>query len=1668
MNNLVEILIKFICLNLNHLKTNNKTLLLKLFMLVILIFSLAQATFGVIPNIHIYETGNLTNNSLEGVHGNVSFQTGLEYIGTRIVIGDNESFIPEILPSENFVYNFTNSNYHTGILEIINDTKNKRNITRIYNLTNLFNTTINVTSIINVAPNEFCAYKNYSSNLNISDITKINNSFHLNFSMGPLESSQFNFSCETQLILGFFYWDASHYNITSYGDEIFSDYGIKILPDLHYSTTKERVSSNSNDLNSLGDLTNWTVYFNLENKGDITINLSKIRLWATPAENTTQPEDNIIVDKNYTSCLSGKTISQPGDLCCRALEFSSKYVPVVWSEVFFENIFNITIDNFYTFEGFGDYFYFSDYIVRLLEPINWSVVDIGENVEFKFGVQNYSNCSFYTNISGNFTKMGDQPNLFLENVTLYNSFYYTVPDNEILFDWNVYCVRVDGKEEAWNPDNWTLYVNALPRFYEDIPDFTWDEDTNITINFTDYVYDIEGDDFNLSLLPVNVLNISYDINDTDDSITFVPDENWYGNRLVRLYVHDPYNRTVNSKLFLLNVSNVPDAPEIIWWNASNATYHTTDLNVTFRENETITFEAEAYDVDLWDFVPDNLFLWFIDGIMKGIGKMFDWAVGWFDAGQHNVTLVINDSNGLNTSLNWNVTINNLNRPPKYNEIPTIFWPENSSRLINLSYYFYDLDLEELNYSLESIIPNNISIILDNLTKTANFISDLGWIGNDSAQIKAIDIYNATNISNIFNLTVYPRIIKNAPITQIIFYEDSYNDSLNLSNYFNDLLYDKSEASWSINGSDNISVLINLLTWQVNFTSTQDWYGNETILFNVLMDNGYYDNESVNITVLPINDAPIINSAHRLIYENQEPVNPIFDLWNYSYDVDNTYEELDYNIISNSNSTLLDCYISDDRYINCFAPLNESWGDIYLNVSVSDGEFTKYDLFNITIYHYDIAPIIDDWVVTNSTFDYKKSDFDVNEILNIYYYEDDLIDFDVSFYDIENDSLLYAFTLDNLIVKSGNVTNSTIFLQDIDYSKYFDFHSSGKHVLKLKLTQTNGRMPGRYTEISWILHISNLNRVPLDFNLTYPENGHYFTNPNLNFSWMTTTDPDEINHNDDDYWNVFYKLQIDDDVRFYSMAHNDEYSSNSTGVSFVNYPDDVYYWRVIASDGYDGTMSEIRYFIYDGNIPDVSLEINPNPAEYLYRDVDIIWSAYDKYLSNYYLNISYPNGTLLGQYKENLTLTPQNLTVMGDYELIVFAQDDAGNYAIDRDVLTLINDTTAPEITLKYPAEFYRYTTSSVALGYEFDDYANLKNCSLYLQKINQYFDILGDVLYEYDLESWHSVKTEHDIPLGLNDFNLVGLSDSTYRWNVRCFDVAGNEAWAQKNWTFDVRTSLVEEPVPEVKSYESSERIIGDSSGYNLRIDIPNVQAHPGKMVTVNITIENTGELDLGLIRLIPSVDWVSITRDISGLKSGNKISIPITIYTPYDLGEIIYHIIARSTNAESIGSGHLNIMVDYDEAPIYVTKNVFWNSELSRYDIEIQIINSLDRNIRIYLEDYLTGMSGIVLNGDNLDYDKTYPPSIIMSDYILSANEIRVLKYSVNNLNLEKITKPFVMTDEDVIDDLIIYSPIKTNVVLFSKITYEYILIILLFLTILIFIFRDNLFALYYNHQKK
>jgi len=200
--------------------------------------------------------------------------------------------------------------------------------------------------------------------------------------------------------------------------------------------------------------------------------------------------------------------------------------------------------------------------------------------------------------------------------------------------------------------NSTGQVNVIVTPVNDTPiidlpvSFTYDEDTDLTVNFALYCSDV--DNTNLSLSVTGNTNITASI--TGLSIVFNSPLNWSGSENMIFIVSDGVTRATAIDSALVIVTPISDPPIIV-------SFLPTQTTISATINETLGFSINATDVDS----PMN-FSWFVDDVNQN-NSTNEFSYQFAQSGTHQVKAVVSDNVSTVEQI-WTVSVPVANDDPQ--------------------------------------------------------------------------------------------------------------------------------------------------------------------------------------------------------------------------------------------------------------------------------------------------------------------------------------------------------------------------------------------------------------------------------------------------------------------------------------------------------------------------------------------------------------------------------------------------------------------------------------------------------------------------------------------------------------------------------------------------------------------------------------------------------------------------------------------------------------------------------------------------------------------------------------------------------------------------------------------------------------------------------------------
>ena len=296
---------------------------------------------------------------------------------------------------------------------------------------------------------------------------------------------------------------------------------------------------------------------------------------------------------------------------------------------------------------------------------------------------------------------------------------------------------------------------------------------------------------------------------------------------------------------------------------------------------------------------------------------------------------------------------------------------------------------------------------------ANYDYGAGGAFNPSATVTNIT-YSDTKSASVTTSSA-PAITS---IPDIGFNEDAYNASLNLSNYASDAEDADADLTWTASNNANVIVIINQTTKIANFTALANWSGSENIKLIVNDTSGLTDNDTILVTVNPINDQPTFNSSNPIanLKWPEDIINNSINLTKHFYDIDG--DNLNYTSAGTANITV---YINNNTGIVNLTPNANFSGINYIIFTAKDSAGLTASSNNITL---NLTPVNDKPVFSGTIPQWKWPEDIVNNSLNLTQY----------FSDIDGDVLKYNFTrVNNITISINNNTGIVALTPDGNFT-----------------------------------------------------------------------------------------------------------------------------------------------------------------------------------------------------------------------------------------------------------------------------------------------------------------------------------------------------------------------------------------------------------------------------------------------------------------------------------------------------------------------------------------------------------------------------------------------------------------------------------------------------------
>jgi PKD repeat protein len=351
-----------------------------------------------------------------------------------------------------------------------------------------------------------------------------------------------------------------------------------------------------------------------------------------------------------------------------------------------------------------------------------------------------------------------------------------------------------------------------------------------------------------------------------------------------------------------------------------------------------TTKYNVFDLDEYFTDPDNDAIYFSYGQSHleisirpnhtvDISAVSEWT------GSELVTFRARDPIGAIAEDSIIVTVLPVNDPPAIAGVPDFYIRYGVDYRFDLTPYINDNDNSTDELKIIVSDPQHIRLDIRN-----NMVIILNYPGEFLGDTLSVRITVTDGLDSAFqeiSVTITedfpPELI--TPLPDIVFLEDEpLINAFDLDRYFLDV---DGDVLYYTTGNINIKITINP-DHSVDFSAPTNWFGTESIYFRATDPTGALQEDIVLITVLPVNDAPILSPIP--IQTGNESERWVFDLEPYIFDVDNNISELEITV--------------DSEYVvisgNSLIFLGSRELPKQIELTVSDGEFSVMDTIEIRL------------------------------------------------------------------------------------------------------------------------------------------------------------------------------------------------------------------------------------------------------------------------------------------------------------------------------------------------------------------------------------------------------------------------------------------------------------------------------------------------------------------------------------------------------------------------------------------------------------------------------------------------------------------------------------------------------------------------------------------------
>ncbi|UCG70719.1 MAG: hypothetical protein JSV09_06875, partial [Thermoplasmata archaeon] len=315
-------------------------------------------------------------------------------------------------------------------------------------------------------------------------------------------------------------------------------------------------------------------------------------------------------------------------------------------------------------------------------------------------------------------------------------------------------------------------------------------------------------------------------------------------------------------------------------------------------------------------------------------------------GNDLVTLMVVDSDGLEDSQNLWINITPVNdKPFFFPEPPDLTITKDESYTFSYAPYLMDIDntIGELTITTNDLEHTSVNGHLITYIYPASMVNQQIFV-----TLTLSDTQDSSSTVIQVNITEDNVPILRRELPDIIMNEGEIKYNVfDLDDYFYD---PDGDAVYFSYGYSQINILINENN-SVDFLAEGNWFGEETVTFRARDPNSAIVEDTIFVTVLPVNDPPMISGVPDLIVHYNASY--YFDLSPYITDTDNSDAELSLSFMEFSNHIWLmsqNINVSQNNNLKMVINYSKELLDLtfQVKINVSDGIDYAWDIINITV------------------------------------------------------------------------------------------------------------------------------------------------------------------------------------------------------------------------------------------------------------------------------------------------------------------------------------------------------------------------------------------------------------------------------------------------------------------------------------------------------------------------------------------------------------------------------------------------------------------------------------------------------------------------------------------------------------------------------------------------